>query len=290
MSSVANRTLLAPIGYERRRMLLSIAGTSLLLLVAVVMAVRGVDRTEVVAALLYVPVFVVLMAFGARGGALAGVAAALVYIGMRLSLAEVIGAERFMGLIGFRAAAYVGFGAIGGWAAQQLESPLRKLEDHDLIDDTTGLFNARFFVRHTRLESARADRYGTPFSIVSFDIPVETWSGERKSTRVTAIRNIAALILSRIRTVDRAVHADAADEQMFAVVLAETPRGGAKVVERGLAVAIEQALENSMSRAGVAIRTTCVTYPEQREALAEIQARFQNVDRIEHPDEAGEDV
>lgn len=280
MSSIARRVILAPLGYERTRLLLSLVGTALLLVVAAIMAARGVDRVEVIAALLYIPIFLVLMIGGVKGGLLAGLGAAAMYLGMRWSAIEIVGGGQFVGLIVSRSAAYLAFGGLGGWAATQLESPLRKLEDHDLVDDATGLFNARFLVRQTKLESSRADRYGTPFSIVVLSVPYDRLkvNGRRASSK--DLRPITELLRTRIRTVDRAVHADTGDRHLFAIILAETPAEGAAIVVRNLTSAVQE-LPGVQGK----VEASAAAYPGGGEALEEIVRQFEQVDRMEHPDD-----
>jgi len=283
MLGSSRKNFLAPLGYKRTRLLLSAAGMALLLVLVLIMALRGVDRIEIIAALLYVPVFVSFMVWGLVGGLVAGIAAAVVYVAMRSGAADIIGMERFIGLVAFRAAAYVAFGAIGGWASSQLESPLRKLEQHDMIDDATGLQNARFFLRETDLEKARADRYGTAFSVVALEI------GGSGSTRAPDMRAIAATLDKRIRTVDRAVHADDGNTHLFAVILPETPAAGAEVVTDNLAAAVEQVA----ARDAGAVQRQRLTYPEDAERLHDLRERFLRVERMEHPEDdlpAGSDT
>lgn len=275
MSLSARLPFLGRLGYERTRSLMSAGGVLLLILISGILAIRGVDRIEILAALLYIPVFLILLVFGLKGGIIAGVAAAAVYAGLRYSAAEIVGFERFIGLIGFRAVAYIAFGAIGGWAAGQLETPLKKLEQHDLIDDATGLFNARFFVRETAVETARADRYGTAFSVVAFDIPSAT-------TEKADVQEIGRLLRRSLRTVDRAVHSDTGAGSLFAAILPETPAAGARIVAEKIAASMTSALGQDE---GAGVRSYSLSYPEEKEAFNELKERFQAVDRREHPED-----
>jgi hypothetical protein len=256
--------------------LLSAGGIFLLILISGVLALRGVDRVEIIAALLYIPVFLILLAFGLKGGIIAGVAAAATYAGLRFSAVEIVGFDRFIGLIGFRAVAYVAFGAIGGWAAGQLGTPLKKLEQHDLIDDASGLFNARFFVRETAVETARADRYGTEFSVVAFEVP------SKNGGRSTDIHELGRLLSRSLRTVDRAVHANTGKGSLFAAILPETPATGADIVAEKIATSMNGALGESAS---ATVQSYSLSYPAEKEAFTELKELFQAVDRKEHPEE-----
>jgi hypothetical protein len=122
--------------------------------IVAVMLVRKVETVEVYAALLFVPDFLALVVWGLRGGLAAGAAAALAYGAMRQPAIERVGSGPFVNLIVGRSIGYLAFGAIGGFAAQQLEGSLEKLDVYDVIDDETGLNNARFFIQDTDLEMA----------------------------------------------------------------------------------------------------------------------------------------
>lgn len=276
MSPSARRPLLGRLGYERTRSLLTVGGVFLLVLISGVLAIRGVDRVEIIAALLYIPVFLVFLVFGLKGGVIAGIAAGAAYMGLRYSAAEIVGFDRFVGLIGFRAIAYIAFGTIGGWAAEQLDTPLKKLEQHDLIDDATGLFNARFFVRETAVETARADRYGTSFSVVAFDVPSVDGNGKDRD-----VQEIGRLLRRSLRTVDRAVHADTGTGSLFAAILPETPAAGARTVAEKIGASMTGALGEGASD----LRSFSLSYPEEKAAFAELKERFQTVDRREHPED-----
>src|SRR3546814_5145723 len=82
-----------------------------------------------------------------------------VYAALRSPAIDAVGASEFTGLLASRSAAYLIFGAVGGWATQVLEGSLTKLELYDEVDDETGLYNARHLLQQTDLEMERAKRY-----------------------------------------------------------------------------------------------------------------------------------
>ena len=165
---------LSRMSYQRARSFLLAGGLVVLLLTTVVMYVRRVDPVEVAGILLFIPVFVAFVFWNAPGGFIAAVLSVVIYTLLRYPAIEAVGVDRFAGLIASRAVAYLAFGLIGGFANKQLQGSLGKLELYDQIDDTTGLFNARFFVQDTELEVSRADRYQSIFSISLVDIPADT--------------------------------------------------------------------------------------------------------------------
>jgi len=140
---------IAAMSYAATRRLVLSVGLGVLGLVALVMYVRRVDTVEVLAVLLFIPVFLAFVAWDVAGGLIAGVLASAAYAALRIPVVEAIGSGRFASLVAGRAVGYLAFGALGGWADRQLEGSLEKLDLYDQVDDATGLYNARFFVQET---------------------------------------------------------------------------------------------------------------------------------------------
>ena len=269
------------LGYGKARALLLGAGLAVLGLIAVLTYVRGVEPVEVAGTLLFIPIFVAMVLWGVRGGIVAAVLAAVAYGVMRMPAIEAVGGGRFAGVIAARAAAYLAFGAIGGWAARALESSILKLELYDHVDDATGLHNARFFVQETDLEASRAKRYETMFSVSVVDIEREVFDADGRRGR-RALRELGRAIAAGIRTVDRAVHVEGGDKHRFAVILPETGKDGATVFTDRLARQLVERL--SPGGREVTPERTIITIPGDDEALATVRAEFAALDRIEHPE------
>ena len=275
------------LGYRGGRWLLLGVGVAILLIVAAVVYVRRVESTEVLATLLFIPVFVALVFWGWKGGLAAGVLASAAYAWLRVPAIEAVGLDRFLGLLISRSLAYLAFGGIGGWAARQVEASLTKLDLYDQIDDATGLFNARFFLQATDLEQSRAKRYQTLFSVSSVDVPTAALGGlsGRKATR--ALRDLGRAIGDSIRNVDRAIHADDGIYHRFTVVLPETGREGARVFTDRLAERVAAHFTERGLRLGAdRLQTSVVTHPEDEEALVRLRDEFAAIDRSEHPESA----
>ncbi|MDQ4004753.1 MAG: GGDEF domain-containing protein, partial [Actinomycetota bacterium] len=214
------------LGYRRARLLLLFLGLLVLGLIAVVNVVRGVETVEVVATVLFIPVFVGGVLWGVWGGAVAGVLAAATYAILRIPAIQAVGADPFIGLLVTRGVALVLFGLIVGWAAGQVGRALRKLEEQDQVDDLTGLLNARFFLQETDLEIARSARYQTVFSVVAVDVAADAVAALSRPKR--KLRELARELRDSVRTVDRVVHALDGDRHVIAVILPETGPEGAR--------------------------------------------------------------
>jgi GGDEF domain-containing protein len=273
------------IGYARARRLLLGAGLGVLLVTAVTMYVRRVDTTEVAATLLFMPVLVAFVLWGIRGGLIAGVLAAATYAALRYPAIDAVGAGRFTELIVSRACAFLAFGAIGGWASQQLEGSIEKLELYDHIDDATGLFNARFFVEDTDLEMARSTRYQTIFSISAVTLPTAAFEPLRRRVRRALLKELGRTLRDSVRSVDRPVHAGDADRYRIAVVLPETGAEGARVfTDRLVARLIEH-----LTRRGAAVKFedvghSALTWPQDESEIQALRSEFAAIDRAEHPE------
>lgn len=273
--------------FEQARRLLLVTGLVILLLTSGFMYLRRVDTAEVVAVLLFIPIFLAFVFRGVKGGLGAAAAATLVYLAVRYPAMQAVGAGAFIPLILQRAVAFFVFGAIGGWANEQLEASLTKLEVYDQIDDYTGLFNARFFVQDTDLEMSRAKRYQTIFSIAAVDFPVAPLEGLSRRRRKSIRRDLGRLLQEAVRTVDRPVHGFEGTRHSFAVVLPETGVEGSRIFTERLAERMAGYLrDRGIQMTNEDVRSEHVTYPDDGEArIQELRQRFAGIDRHEHPQE-----
>lgn len=274
---------LSRLGYGAARRLLVLTGLLVLAVVVFVMYVRRVDSIEVAATLLFVPVFIAFVFRGVVGGIVTGLAAIGVYAALRYPAIDAVGVDEFTGLIVSRAAAYLIFGAIGGWSMQVLESSLTKLELYDEVDDETGLYNARHLLHQTDLEKARARRYQTLFSVVILDLPSAQFAALRARERRALWRELGRLLGEGVRNVDHVVHAHDGDHHRLAAVLPETAHEGAEVFrarfdERILAYLAGRGVR--IDDSSVAARA--MTYPGDDTVLDELRADFARIDATQH--------
>ncbi|HVF52451.1 MAG TPA: GGDEF domain-containing protein [Actinomycetota bacterium] len=284
----ASGGMFSRIGYAKARFLLLGAGLGLLLLVAGVMSLRGVDKIEVGATLLFIPVFIALVLGGLKGGVGAGICAALAYTAFRYPAIKAVGFEQFAGLIASRSVGFLAFGTIGGWATKQLEASLTKLELYDQIDDATGLYNARFFAEDLDLEMSRSTRYQTLFSITLVDVPASAFAGMSRRAQRGLLTELGRLLRDSVRTVDRAAHAVDGDRYRFAVVLPETGNDGAEIFTNRLADNMGKYIREKVGakEEGTPLYRRAATFPGDDEFVAELKAEFKEIDRREHPEAA----
>jgi GGDEF domain-containing protein len=273
------------LGYAQARRLLLAAGLTILLITAAIMLVRKVETAEVVATLLFIPIFIAFVFWGVRGGVVGAMAAALVYLIVRYPAIEAVGVGRFTGLILSRSFAYLAFGLIGGWANEQLQGSLTKLELYDQINDASGLYNARFFLQDTDLEMSRSTRYQTIFSVALVDVPSTAFEAHRKQQKI--VRELAGILKESIRTVDRAVHGKSDTHYRFAVVLPETGQEGAHIFADRLADKMGTFLNGRGLRVVRSdIKADAATFPDDEAAIAKMRSGFAAIDRLEHPEAA----
>ncbi|MCA1709563.1 MAG: hypothetical protein LC808_42315 [Actinobacteria bacterium] len=240
------------------------------------------------ATLFFLGIFVAFMFFGLRGGLIAAVIAIAGYIGLRYDDIQAVGFGTFSGLIASRSVAFLAFGTIGGWANEQLEGALEKLEIYDQIDDETRLFNARFFLQDTDLEKSRSERYQTIFSVAVCDIPSSTLDGVDRRKRKTLLRDLGQMLKESLRTVDRATHGRTSTRHRLAVVLPETGPEGAQIFADRLVERVGKYLQERGAAGTDGIKGFAITYPGDEEAMTSLRAEFAEVDRAEHPPETVE--
>jgi GGDEF domain-containing protein len=276
-------TRLSQLGYAKARRLLVATGLAVLAVVVLVMYARRVDGIEVAATLLFVPIFLAFVFRGVVGGVVAALAAVGVYVALRAPAIDAIGAGEFTGLIASRAAAYLIFGAIGGWSTQVLEGSLTKLELYDEVDDETGLFNARHLLHQADLETARARRYQTLFSVVLLDLPAAPFDALKARDRRAVLRDLGRLLGEGVRNVDHVVHVRDGDLHRLAVVLPETAHEGAEIF-RGR---FDERVLGYLRERGVVIGpgqapARALTFPGDDDAVAAVRADFERIDATQH--------
>ncbi len=274
---------LAGIDYQRARRLLVLAGLAVLAVVALVAYARRVEDVEVVATLLFLPVFLAFVFRGVVGGAAAAAVAAGAYAALRYPAIEAVGAAEFSGLIASRSAAYLVFGIVGGWSMQVLEGSLTKLELYDEVDDETGLHNARHLLRQTDLEMARATRYQTLFSVVVLDLPTAPFAALPKRSRRSVLRDLARHLREGVRTVDHVVHVRDDGRHRFATILPETAAQGAEVFRARLGEQVGAYLaERGVTLDAEHVATRGMTFPGDETALDDLRAEFARIDAAQH--------
>jgi GGDEF domain-containing protein len=274
---------LTRLGYVKARRLLILAGLAVLAVVTAVMYVRRVDGIEVAATLLFVPIFLAFVFRGVVGGVVAAVAAIGVYAALRYPAIDAVGIGEFTGLIVSRAAAYLIFGAVGGWSTQVLEGSLAKLELYDEVDDETALYNARHLLNQLDLETARAKRYQTLFSIVTLDLPTDPFNAMKARDRRTVLRDLGRLLGEGVRNVDHVVHARDGEWHRLAVVLPETAHEGAEIFrgrfdERVLGYLGERGVRIDPGR----VPARALTFPGDDDDVEALRSQFTRIDATQH--------
>lgn len=274
---------LSRLGYSKARRLIVLTGLVVLLVVVSVMYARRVDSIEVVATLLFVPIFLAFAFRGVIGGVVAALGAIATYAALRYPAIDAVGLSEFTGLIVSRSAAYLIFGAIGGWSTQVLEGSLTKLELYDEVDDETGLYNARHLLHQTDLEMSRARRYQTLFSVVLLDLPSAPFLALKPRARRTVLRDLGRLLGEGVRNVDHVVHARDGDVHRLAAVLPETAHEGAEIFRGRFDARVREYLTSR----GVAMEVDqlparALTFPGDEEGIEALRADFTRLDSSQH--------
>ena len=272
---------LARMGYRRARLLLSLVGLAILGVLVAVLLMRSVDTTEVVATLLFAPIFLLLLFFGFPGGILGAAAATAVYVWLRSDAIDAVGWSEFSGLVISRGIAYFLFGAVGGWASGTLEMSLDKLDLYDQIDDQTGVNNARFLLQDIDLEKARSQRYQTVFSVSFVEIAAGAIDALPARRRRTTLRELGRKLEDGVRSMDRVAHGYDGSLHRFATILPETAGEGARVFHERLVEQL-QAFLAAHGVASVAIEGAVVTVPGDDDVLEGHLAEWKRIDSAEH--------
>lgn len=281
MASPTMSAQLARMGYARARQLLILAGLLILAVLVAVLLARSVDTAEVIATLLFAPIFLLLLFFGLPGGLVGAAVATGVYVVMRIDAIDAVGVGEFSALIASRGIAYFLFGAVGGWASGTLEMSLDKLDLYDQIDDQTGVNNARFLLTDVDLEKARAERYKTVFSVAFVEFPADALSALRPRRRRTLLRELGRKLEDGVRAVDRVAHGSDGRVHRVAAVLPETAIEGAAIFRSRFLVSLEEFFAAN-EVPDVAVTGETCTIPGDDDALAAHLEHWAAIDATEH--------
>ncbi len=272
----------ARLDYVRARRLLIVVGIAVLGVLVALLLVRSVDEVEVVATLLFVPIFLALMFFGMVGGVATAVASTVLYVVLRADVIDAVGWSEYSGLIGTRALSYVLFGAVGGWASTILEQSLDKLDLYDQIDDQTGVHNARFLLSDVDLERSRCIRYQTVFSVSFLQFPTAALATLPARRRRSVLRELGVRLRSGVRTVDRVAHGSDGRVHHVAAMLPETGSQGAEIFHGRFVTSIREFLvANDLDPDVVVSGETC-TIPGDESALEARLVTWDAIDAAEH--------
>lgn len=217
---------------RRARDITLLVGLLVIGLVVLTMVLREVDPVEITATVAFAPVFVAFLFFGWKLGLATGALAAIAYVALRWNAIQVVGIGPLFGMLSARVIGYLVFGGVGGWAAEQLQAAIDKLELHDEIDDATGLGNARGALAAIDTERSRAQRYQKIVSVVDcrFEVPAGVGDKIVNST----LRQLGSAIAHGVRASDRVAHLEDGGTHRLIIVLPETGAVGAETVANNL--------------------------------------------------------
>lgn len=269
--------------YLQARVLLLLLGLALAISQTLLAWERGAAPTEVLAPALYIPVFAGAIFFSYAGGVVAAGVSSLIYGVLLSEQTAAIGMRLFVGLLVNRVATYLFYGIIIAVAARYLESRLRKLEMHDLIDDVTELFNPAFFLENTELEMERAKRYQTLFSITELNVDREAFAGFPRRRYRRVLRELGRRIEEGIRApwtdpfrrrnTDLPVRVDEGDRDRFFFILPETGPQGADVFTQKVAGGVREFLGSRGCAVDGHVDARTITFPEDA-GLLELAQNF----------------
>lgn len=260
--------------YRQSRMLVLLTGSAVLLATAGVLLLRAQDPTEVLAVVLFLPVFVAAVLGGVRWGLAVAVLAGAGYVGLRLDDIQQFGWSLLANRLIAQFIGYLAFGALGGWAAGVVGQGITKLDRFDVRDDDSELLNARGLHEQLSDEIARAERYDSDFSVVTVTFALT--GKDKRETR----QKIGDVVRESVRSVDDTGRVTIDGEDVVIAVLPETPRTGAQVAGEKIA----ERLETEATHVDAEVRW--LGHPEDDGAIQLLQQQLADVVEREHPEAA----
>ena len=160
------------------------------------------------------------------GGVAAAAVASVVYIAMRASAIDAVGASRFTGLIVARTIGYLVFGAARGMG-QRLPTCVAD-EARPLRPDRRSHRAVQRPLLHAghRFRDGPRPRYHSIFPVVVVDVPAAPLERLVRRAHVRLLRELGRLLGGSVREVDRMVHRRNDEHHRLAAILPETgPEG-----------------------------------------------------------------
>ncbi len=207
---------------------LIVLAVAVLALLAVSQVARGVDPVEILASVLFLGIFAAVVYFELIGGIVAAAAATLAYGVSRLPAVDVVGSPSVWRLITLRGASFFAFGILGSYALQRFRGAIRVASYGHHLDHETGCSSTRQIFHDLDIEIARAQRYGSTFSVVVLDIASSSLASVKAQVRAQALTQLGTLLRSTARTTDRLGLVDTRTDRRIFAILAETPKSGAE--------------------------------------------------------------
>jgi diguanylate cyclase (GGDEF)-like protein len=193
--------------------------------------------------------------------------------GKVLGVIELVNAE---GRVTFKEDDLKTLSTIADYAAIAIENArnFRKSQELTIVDEHTGLYNARHLRAVLTAEVARSQRFGRPFSVVFLDLDhfkqVNDAHGHLHGSAL--LREVGSLLLRETRQVDTVVRYGG-DE--FVVVLPETGKPPACALAERVCASFRK--ERFLSSRGVDLALTAsfgvATYPDDAATEQELLAR-----------------
>jgi hypothetical protein len=182
---------------------------------------------------------------------------------------------------GWAAAGAAGAGAVGAVAGHPAPAPAPQRPEPELpaVDHETGLWTARFLRDRLLAERERSRRSGRPFSLVLVQVPDGPLAQLPYRRQVTLLRELGYQFVAG-GVVDHLVHVPDQAQHWFAVILPDTDRSGAQVLERRLRLGIG----GYLSSRGLPLRdleSASLTAPDDDPAMGSIW------EALIGPDDAG---
>ncbi len=252
--------------YRRFEILVIICGGGAILTTAAAAATRQSDWIETVGQLLLLGVLVGALHWGRRGGFIAGIAATLVYLALRV---PTIAAARSLTptlaqLLLTRAVVFGALGIVGGEISTRIKYFFVELENRGHIDDVTHVYNDVYVRQLLRSHVARYERYSATFSIIIVRLDEAKLPPLDRSHGRRLLRATANALVGDIRLVDEMGRLEGAE---FCIILPNTPLEGAKVAAARLKNTAGGSLHGTGLHPDGIVTAEPLGYPEDREAI-----------------------
>jgi GGDEF domain-containing protein len=160
------------------------------------------DPVEAIGQALFVLVLVAAAVFFQKGGGWAALAASVIYICALLLIGPKSGSTYVAPAIILRITMYGFTGLGGGEICARMKQTLESIQEVDLVDHDTGLFNTEHFYRLAGNSLEAYERYHSPFSVILFHFDQDDFKKLDPTSRSQALWTVGREVKAAIRTSD----------------------------------------------------------------------------------------
>lgn len=266
--------------YARFELLVLLLGIAVVAGSVALLPKDAAGAADVVAQLLIAVVLIGAVHWGRNGGFVAAIVAVVVYLVVRMpDLLETGLSDSLVAEFALRVLTYGLVGVVGGEVSGRVKYLVARASSDPLLDELTGLYNARYASQAVSSSLDAWRRYQVPCAAVVVTIEPPLFAEIRQDRYRTLLRGVASALRGAVRLVDDVAYAP---DGTFVVLLPHTGRAGAVVAEARIVRELETVLDEAQR---THLSSEVISCEDRPDRLADL-ARMLEPAPADEPDES----